>query len=137
MKLYNWYIAILIEYFDYQRAGKSHNNRMCYVSENYCIFRARSPEEAYKKAISQGKASDGIEGVDQFGKKGRWRFAGLSGMLPIYEKLEDGAEILWCDCGFKTFKNVIHKVKRKNALQLFCKIHNSQNIRRRTKRIHV
>jgi hypothetical protein len=43
-----------------------------------------------------GRIGDGSEGHDsETRRRGAWRFEGLTSLLPICEKIEDGAEILW------------------------------------------
>jgi hypothetical protein len=52
-------------------------------------------------------------------RTGRWVFEGLTSLLPIYDELEDGAEILWRDHSGRTLKRVRAMVKKKNELEAF------------------
>ena len=50
---------------------------------------------------------------------GEWRFVGISQLLPIYEEIEDGAEIMWEDHGRLPTKRIKHLVKSKKQLVVF------------------
>jgi len=50
---------------------------------------------------------------------GEWRFAGISMLLPVYEKIEDGVEILWTDRGRLPVKSIKRLVKAKRQLPVF------------------
>jgi hypothetical protein len=52
-------------------------------------------------------------------KGGEWRFAGISMLLPVCEKIEDGAEILWEDRGLLTVARLKRLVKSKQSLPVF------------------
>jgi hypothetical protein len=50
---------------------------------------------------------------------GEWRFAGISMLLPVHEKISDGAEILWTLRGRLPVKSIKRLVKNKNQLPVF------------------
>jgi hypothetical protein len=52
-------------------------------------------------------------------KGGEWRFAGISMLLPIYEDIEDGAEILWDDRGRMPVRQIKKLVRSKRQLPVF------------------
>ena len=54
---------------------------------NYRIFRGSSWVEAYEKAVANAKLESG-DGAPQ-------EFVGISDLLPIYDKFEDGAEVIF------------------------------------------
>lgn len=114
----NWYVAILILRFEFYDEKKAHVNRRCNVHENMHLIQASTPEDAYTKAMHLGQVSNGTEGIDDFKRKGIWIFEGLNELIPVYEKIEDGCEILWTKhyCSVKTATNM---VKRKDDLQAF------------------
>ena len=80
---------------------------------NTRLIRAKTREGAYQKAMKLGKASSSAT----FG--GKWRFAGISSLLPVYEKLEDGAEIFWEKRGRMTVEKIRRLVKSKSKLPVF------------------
>jgi len=52
------------------------------------------------------------------GRKGAWRFEGLSSLLPIYDELEDGAEALWRQYTNRTVKTIQTLAKSKKELEV-------------------
>jgi hypothetical protein len=50
---------------------------------------------------------------------GEWRFVGLSMLLPVYEDLEDGVEVLWDDHGSIGLEKIRRLVKPKEKLSVF------------------
>jgi hypothetical protein len=89
--------------------------------ENTTIVKARTLNEAYDKVvrIAQGHTKPykgGIKGVPV-----RWLFEGLTELLPIYEKLEDGSEIMWAEHSPRTLKNIRSSGKTKKQFhQKWC-----------------
>jgi hypothetical protein len=81
---------------------------------NYCLICAKTPAEAYDKAVKAGKRGNYI--FTSNGSKMRWKFAGIGNLLPIYEDLEDGAEIMWNDYGYIGKKRVKKIVSSKKKL---------------------
>ena len=51
----------------------------------------------------------GPEGVDV-----QWVFEGVIELLPIYEELEDGAEIMWADRRPRKLKNIRNDARQKD-----------------------
>lgn len=91
-----WYVgSYLLRFVELPHAGKDDPDGESLVWENTIIVRAESFDEAYKKveaqAISQTEPyRGGAEGIPV-----QWIFEGVSDLVPIYEPLEDGAEIIW------------------------------------------
>ena len=78
------------------------------------MIRARSRDEAFRKATRLGQA-----GHPSQTKDGEWRFAGISLLLPVYEDIEDGAEILWVDRGQMSVSSIKKLVRSKRELSVF------------------
>ena len=78
------------------------------------MLRAKSREEAYRKAIRLGRV-----GHPSKTRGGEWRFAGISMLLPVYDKIEDGVEILWTVRGRLPVKSIKKLVKTKSQLPVF------------------
>lgn len=114
-----WWIASFIERAVWDGASRSPEASRCTAWENTVIFKAKDREAAYKKAVLLG-SSNKLEFSDPAGKKaGRWVFEGLTSLLPIYDPLEDGAEILWRDHSGRTLKRIRGMVKNKRDLEAF------------------
>src|SRR5262245_27873359 len=115
-----WWVASYIERFEYYDENKSNTARRCLAWENTVLIRARSREQAYRKAVALGRQSNGNEGWNSETKRrGAWRFEGLTELLPVYEELMDGAEILWKEHENRTVKAIRSLVKRKRDLSVF------------------
>ena len=61
------------------------------------IVRADNLDQAYDKVVAIGMArtepyKGGPQSVDV-----QWLFEGVTELLPIYEELEDGAEVMWAE----------------------------------------
>lgn len=93
-----WYVgSYLIRFIELKATGNDDLEGKFLVWENTIIVRAESFDEAYKKVEAQAKLNTepykgGLEGVPV-----QWVFEGISDLIPIYEPLEDGAEIMWTE----------------------------------------
>jgi uncharacterized protein DUF4288 len=86
------------------------------------LIRAKTRDIAYRRAVALAKASSTRQWQrygDPPGKFGRWVFEGLVDLLPVYEPLRHGAEILWTDRGTLTLRAIRQRVKRKRELPVF------------------
>ena len=84
------------------------------VWENTRIVLVENREDAYRKAMRFSRA-----GLPSKTDDGEWRFAGISMLVPIYDKFEDGAEILWTNRGALSLKQIKKLVKSKRKLPVF------------------
>jgi hypothetical protein len=117
---FGWWVASYLERFEYEDENKDKLNRRCVAWENTIIIKARNREEAYRKAEKIGKLNNSNEAYRTMsGRMGIWKYEGLTSLLPIYEELEDGAEIIWKAHENITVKKVKSWVKEKNGLEAF------------------
>jgi len=116
---YGWWIANYVIRFEYYDEPKRDLNRRCTAWKNTVIVKAGSREVAYKKVIAIGRGYEGIEGRNGRDRKGAWRFEGLTMLLPIYDELEDGAEVLWTTYAGRTVRKVKGMVRSKRELPVF------------------
>jgi hypothetical protein len=84
------------------------------VWENMRLIRARDREQAHRKALRLAK-----DGMPSQTEGGEWRFAGISLLLPVYDELKDGAEILWTDRGTISGNKLKRLIKSKKDLSVF------------------
>jgi len=83
-----WYLADLVE--EIQVAGEEQN----VVHINTVLIRARSAEEAYEKAMANGREGEhSYENTD--GQMVTIRFRGLRNLVYVYGGLEDGDELIY------------------------------------------
>jgi len=117
---YGWWIATYIERFEYYDEDRKNPDRRCLAWENTIILKAKDCTEAYRKAVRFGSLSNGQEmWQSDSGRKGAWRFEGLTSLLPIYDELEDGAEALWRQYTYRTVKTIQALAKSKKELEVF------------------
>lgn len=115
-----WWLASYIERFEFDDENKSNMKRRCLAYENTIIIKANNRDEAYRKAVKVGLIGNKSPGeIKETGRRGKWIFEGLSLLLPIYEDLEDGSEILWTEHFNKTVRKIKSLVRKKNELDVF------------------
>ncbi len=109
-----WWIFREVEQWVSSRQKKLSANSRCLVRLNLRLVRAKSREDAYRKAMSLGAV-----GVPSKSNGGEWRFAGISMLLPIYEKIEHGSELLWEQDKQMSVASLKKLVKSKRQLPVF------------------
>jgi hypothetical protein len=111
----NWFLVEIIERCEPLNADPSKPLRRCIVWGNYHLIKADSADMAYDKGEKLGK-----EGNYNFNNarktEMKWEYVGIGDILPIYEDLEDKAEIMWTDYGFISAKRSDRYVKTKEEL---------------------
>lgn len=91
-----WYVgSYLLRFVEFDEAGSEDLEARFLAWENTVIVRARDLEEAFRKVEAVGRAQTvpyegGPDAVPV-----QWLYEGITDLLPIYEPLEDGAEIMW------------------------------------------
>ena len=117
---HGWWIASYLERFEYHGENRRNAGRRCLAWENTILVRARDREAAWRKALAWGRLSDGNEASNiRTGRKGVWRFEGLTSLLPLYDRLEDGAELIWTEHSGRTVRSIRALVKTKKQLEAF------------------
>ena len=109
-----WWVFEEVEQWVSKRQKKLSPTSRCLVRLNLRLVRAKNREEAYRKAMKFGHAGRPSETHG-----GAWRFAGISMLLPIYNKIEDGAEILWEADKLMAASRVKKLVKSRRQLPVF------------------
>lgn len=116
---YGWWIATYIERASWDDEPNLSPNSRCLAWENTILLQAPDREAAYAKAISlASQYSPEFDDISR-NRKGHWVFEGLTSLLPIYDELEDGAEILWVEHQDRTVGEIRSWVKRKEQLEVF------------------
>ena len=114
-----WYLGTyLLRFMELRDPARNDPERRCLAWENTVLVRAKSFDEAYEKVKSIGQQNaiqyrGGKEGVPV-----KWQFVGIKDILPIYEKLTDGAEIAWTEHRGRSLKKLRASVKTRKELKL-------------------
>ena len=115
---HGWWVASYIERLEWSDEDGSNLRRRCLAWENTVLVKATNREQAYRRAMAIGRQSSGrFRNLN--GRVGEWRFEGLTSLLPIYDKLENGAEIMWVEHENRTVARIKRMVKRKRELECF------------------
>ena len=118
-----WWVAILVERFQYEHEDVSNPNRRCRAFTNTIILQAENREQAYTKAIEYGKlGNDGkSDWSDDKGRKGKWVFEGLTSLLPMIDQEidPDGTEVLFEDDLNISVGRVKSWIRQKEELEAF------------------
>lgn len=109
-----WWIFAEVQYWVQTKPIDGKFSKRVDVWENTRILRAKDRDEAYRKAVELGRV-----GMPSKTNAGVWKFAGISMLLPIYEKVADGAEVLWTKRGRMTKEKALALTKRKRELPVF------------------
>ena len=119
----NWYIVEIIEKCEPVDRNEKQDLRRVTTWGNHHLIKASSPEKAFDKAVKIGKESEyKFTNTDKVQME--WIFVGIADLIPIYEDIEDGAEIMWTDYGFisnrrikrmpRTKLEILKNIKPKN-----------------------
>jgi len=117
-----WWIVSYIQRFEWKGSSPKTSRSRCLAWENTILIRARERESAHRKAIKFGKRSAGAKWErlgEPPGRLGRWIFEGITSLLPIYESLEDGSEVVWTEHPSISIRSLRRRVKSKLSLESF------------------
>jgi len=113
-----WYVGSYLQRFvEINDTDRSDPEKRFASWENTVIVQASSLDEAFVKVERIAKQNSkpyrgGPEGV-----RVQWEYLGLTELLPIYEKLGDGAEISWSKRTPRKLKTLKQLVRSKKALR--------------------
>jgi hypothetical protein len=102
-----WYIGTyLIRFIELDEEGNDDLEKRFYSWENTVIVKADSMEEAFLKIeIIAKEEEEPYKGGPQ-GIPVQWVYEGITELLPIYEELSDGAEVMWGEHRPRTLKRL-------------------------------
>jgi hypothetical protein len=93
-----WYVgSYLLRFVELNETGNDDPDASFLVWENTIIVEADNLEEAFQKVESVGRQQTEPYKGGPDGVPVQWLFEGITDLLPIYEPLEDGAEIMWAE----------------------------------------
>jgi len=107
-----WFLAQLVEEFRVQ----GHKRNVVHI--NYVLIQAKTPPEAYRKAMQLGKVSNN-RWKNPKGEDVTHRFLGLRNLDVIYDPLEHGGEIMYNE-RLGMSRTALRKfVRKRNELEAF------------------
>jgi len=116
----NWFIVEIIEKCEPVKRDENQDLRRVTTWGNHHLIKADSPEKAFDKAVKLGKEAEyKFTNTDKVEME--WIFVGIGELLPIYEDIEDGAEIMWNDYGFISNRRTMRMPYEKKELMKLIK----------------
>ena len=112
-----WYVAsYLIRFVELDAKGNDDLEGRFLSWENTVIIKATEYAEAYAKVLAVAEKETvpyqgGPDGIPV-----QWVFEGITELLPIYDELEDGAEIMWRNNNTRKLKTLKNSVKSYDEL---------------------
>jgi hypothetical protein len=109
-----WYVgSYLMRFIELEEENNYDLEARFTAWENTVIVQASNLDEAYDKIVQIGISESepykgGPEGIPV-----KWVFEGITELLPIYEELEDGSEIMWREHNPKKLKNLKKCIREK------------------------
>ena len=110
-----WYLADLV--IEHIIEGDPRN----VVHINLHLIEAKSPQEAYTKALEIGRISNSVY-TNMEGAKVRLVFRGLRNLVAVRDALEDGAELAFTERIGVSKAELREMVKKKGKLGVFAPI---------------
>ncbi|MDB5803986.1 MAG: hypothetical protein JWN73_1308 [Betaproteobacteria bacterium] len=109
-----WYVvSYLLRFVELADKDNENPEKRFLAWENTVLVKARNLDEAYTKGAKIARAETKQYRGGPSGVPVRWIFEGVTTILPIYEKLADGAEIMWGEHAPRKLKTLRRMVKKK------------------------
>ena len=116
---YGWYVgSYLLRFVEVADKGKESPKRRFLSWENTVIVKARNIGHAFDKVSAVAKGQTRPYRGGSTGVKVQWLFEGVTDLLPIHERLRDGAEIMWAERHPTSLKSLRRRAKPKRAFLL-------------------
>ena len=110
-----WYIgSYLIRFIELNENDNDDLEKKFLAWENTRIIKAISLDEAYDKLVKEAELDTKPYKGGKDGTPVKWVFEGVTELLPIYEELEDGSEIMYREHKPKKLKKLRKAVYEKN-----------------------
>jgi Domain of unknown function (DUF4288) len=112
-----WYVgSYLPRFIELAHEGNDDPERRFLTWENTILVKAEGVVEAYDKIVRFAQMNTdpykgGAEGVDV-----QWIFEGVTEVLPVYEEIEDGCEIMWAKYT-KKLKNIRNRARARSDFE--------------------
>ena len=102
-----WYIAsFLLRFVESERDDINDADARFLSWENTILVRADTIKEAYDKAVLAAKKQTKPYRGGKDGIPVQWKYVGITEVLPVYEELADGSEIVWAEHKPKKLQNL-------------------------------
>ena len=112
---FGWYVgSYLLRFVELADPNKDTEDERFISWENTVLVKASNLAEAYEKVAEIGRNAStpykgGPDGIDV-----QWEFEGLTELLPVYEELGDGCEIMWAERSPRMLKTLRKWIRSKD-----------------------
>jgi hypothetical protein len=109
-----WYVgSYLLRFVELVQKGNDDLEKRFLTWENTILVRAADLDDAYDKIVECARPNTnpykgGPQAVDV-----QWVFEGVTEILPVYEEIADGCEIIWAEYTKKTLKSIRKRARAK------------------------
>jgi hypothetical protein len=109
-----WYVgSYLLRFVEVEQEGKFDPEQRFLSWENTVLVKAGSMEEAYSKIEQIAQSGTEPYRGGETGLLMQWLYEGITELLPVYEEIEDGCEIIWRERKPVKLKNLKKLVRNK------------------------
>ncbi len=102
-----WYTgSYLLRFVELDDPGRRDVSRRFLSWEDTVLVRAKTMKQTFAKIETIGKQSSNPYRGGPQGVLVKWEYLGVTEVLPIHEKIEDGAEIAWRERSPQTLRKL-------------------------------
>lgn len=113
-----WYlVSYLLRFVELNDEHKDNDEARFLSWENSILVRAQTLDEAYARGLKMARETAKPYKGGPSGVPVQWKLVGVTDVLPIYEELQDGAEILWTERAPRKLKNLKMMVRPKGSFR--------------------
>ena len=113
-----WYLgSYLLRFIELDDVDRDNPEGRFASWENTVLVQAKTIEAAYSKVEKIAKQNSKPYRGGPQGVRVQWEYLGVTDLLPIYEEIADGAEIVWTERLPRKLKNLQQWVKPKNVIR--------------------
>jgi hypothetical protein len=113
-----WYFgSYLLRFVELNLRGNDSLTRRFLSWENTVLVKAKDLDHAFDKVTKIGRGHTAPYKGGPDGVPVRWIFEGITELLPVYEEIEDGSEIMWTERKPRTLRKLRTMVRSKAALR--------------------
>lgn len=113
-----WYVAsYVLRFVELERADREDLDARFLTWINSILVCASNLDEAYDKTVSFALQNTEPYQGGKDGVSVQWVFEGITEILPIYEELQDGAEILWIEKNPRKLSDIRKSVRQKGQFK--------------------
>ncbi|CAK8717902.1 MAG: protein of unknown function (DUF4288) [Candidatus Electronema aureum] len=111
----NWYVgSYLLRCVEVEQESKFDQEQQFLAWENTVLVKADSIEKAYDKIEQIAQSSTEPYQAGETAVLVQWLYEGITELLPVYENIEDGCEIMWRERRPVKLKNLRKLVRSKD-----------------------